>query len=330
MRRLAVLILSTVLVALGAAAPASASAPSRAGHPFPDVLPLPAGSYPEGIETGRGTTFYVGSLLDGAVYGGDLRTGDGAVVVPGAKGRQVAGLAFDRRSGLLWGVGYQDGAGAAFVFDPVAGRLVATVPLRAGDTAAVFPNDVELTRGAAYITDSLAPVLWTVPLDRHGLPAGDASALPLSGDFRFVTTGPLPINLNGIVAIPGGHDLIAVHTSLGVLYRIDPCTGAATQLDLGGASLTNGDGLLLQGRTLYVVRNFDNRVDVVRLSPDLTSGAVVGVRTSDRFHVPTTVAASGHSLYLVNSHFDTALPPLPFVPPSPLQQRDYEVVRIDR
>lgn len=47
--------------------------------PFPDVIQLPTGFQPEGIEVGRGTTFYVGSAANGAIYRGDLRTGSGAI-----------------------------------------------------------------------------------------------------------------------------------------------------------------------------------------------------------------------------------------------------------
>ena len=54
---------------------------------FPEVINLPNGFQPEGISTGRGTSFYVGSLFDGAIYRGDLRTGKGAVLVPGVDGR---------------------------------------------------------------------------------------------------------------------------------------------------------------------------------------------------------------------------------------------------
>jgi hypothetical protein len=44
---------------------------------FPDLIQLPNGWRPEGIAEGRGTSFCVGSLVNGAIYRGDLRTGDG-------------------------------------------------------------------------------------------------------------------------------------------------------------------------------------------------------------------------------------------------------------
>ena len=38
------------------------------------------------------------------------------------------------------------------------------------------------------------------------------------------------------------------------------------EVDLGGATLANGDGLLLAGRVLFVVQNRLNQIAVVQLS----------------------------------------------------------------
>jgi sugar lactone lactonase YvrE len=116
------------------------------------------------------------------------------------------------------------------------------------------------------------------------------------------------INLNGIVATPDGQTLLAVQTNAGRLWRIDPATGKATQVDLGGASLVHGDGLLLVGRTLYVVQNTDNQIAVVRLSPDLAKGALVTTIHSTGFDVPTTIALLHGELYAVNARFGTTDP----------------------
>jgi len=62
---------------------------------FPEVIQLPTGFQPEGIEVGRGTTFYVGSVANGAVFRGNLRTGTGAVFIPGAAGKAATGIELD-------------------------------------------------------------------------------------------------------------------------------------------------------------------------------------------------------------------------------------------
>ena len=50
---------------------------------------------------------------------------------------------------------------------------------------------------------------------------------------------------------------------------INPSTGVAKAIDIGGYDLANGDGLLLKGKTLYVVQNRSNQIAVFRLSKDL-------------------------------------------------------------
>lgn len=272
---------------------------------YPESIPLPDGFYPEGIEVGAGHDFYVGSLLNGALYKGDLRTGQGEILAEGAEGRILAGLSFDARSGLLWAIGADTSGFKAFAFDGDSGELVHEVSVPGG-----FPNDLVVTRDALYVTDSFAPAFWTIPLTNRGAPGGPATMVPLSGDFELVTEGdPFPVNLNGIDATPNGDTLIAVHSLLGVLYSIDPATGHATEIDLGEDDVSFGDGIVLRGKTVYVVQNFINQVGVVELSPDLTSGEVTETITSDLFQVPTTGATFGDTLYVVNARFDVAFPP---------------------
>lgn len=317
MRRLALfsVVLATSLALMG---------PAVGAPVFPDQIPVPDGFFPEGIAVGHGHDFYVGSLLDGALYKGDLRTGDGAVIAPGADGRVVAGLSFDRRSGLVWGVGFDQGAGAILAFDGATGALVHAIAV----PDAAFLNDVVAARDALYVTDSLAGVLWVVPLTNRGAPVGPATALPLSGDFEFVTEGEFPINLNGIDVTSTDKTLIAVHTTLGVLYRIDPRTGVASQIDLGGATVPSGDGIVVHGKTVYVVQNFLNQVAVVQLDPGFVTGTLVDTITSDLFRVPTTAAKFGNGLYLINARFDEAFPP--FLGGDPGAGLSYDVVRVQR
>jgi hypothetical protein len=82
----------------------------------------------------------------------------------------------------------------------------------------------------------------------------------------------------------------------------------ATAIDLGGETVVNGDGLLLDGRTLYVVQNRLNQVAVIRLDRRGTAGVVQARVTDARFDVPTTVARFGDRLYLPNARFGTPSP----------------------
>ncbi len=138
----------------------------------------------------------------------------------------------------------------------------------------------------------------------------------MTGDWQQVEG----FNANGIAETPNRKALLVVNSATGLLYRVDPETGQATEVDLGGNSLPNGDGLLLRGRTLYVVQNQDNQVAVFKLNAAGTAGQLVDTLTSDDFDIPTTVAAFGNSLYLPNARFNT--PPTPDTP--------YWITRIDR
>ena len=274
---------------LATAIPASSAA-------FPEEVALPDGFLPEGIAIGNGTTFYAGSRRDGAVWTGDVRTGEIRPLVPGRDGRIAVGLERDERGRLFVAGGSN---GEAYVYDARTGGDVAIYELT---DASSFVNDVVVTQDAAWFTDSFRPVLYRIPLGPGGRLPEAAQTVPLSGEYEHVDG----FNLNGIDATPSGDVLIAVNSTTGALYRIDPRTGVASQVDLGSGSLTNGDGLLLDGRTLYVVQNLKDRIAVVALSPDLSSGTMTGLITDPDFDVPTTIAEHGDRLYAVNARFTTA------------------------
>jgi hypothetical protein len=127
-------------------------------------------------------------------------------------------------------------------------------------------------------------------------------------------------NLNGIEATPSGRTLLTVQTATGKLFTIDPKTGATKLIDLGGATLPNGDGILLHGRTLYVVQNQLNKIAVVKLNHSLTRGVVTREITDSDFDVPTTIDRFGKWLYAVNARFGTASGP----------DATYQVVQVRR
>lgn len=278
----------------------AAGAQDRPGAPFPERVELPDGFQPEGITIDGDATAYFGSRLDGDIYAADLRTGEGEVVSQGP-GTPSVGLKVDDLGRLFVSGGV---AGDARVVDAATGEVLASYQLVEGTA---FINDVVLTDGLAWFTDSENAQLFGLPLGADGaLPAPeDVVTLPLGGDW-VQTDG---LNANGIAQTPDGSALLVVNSGSGELFRVDPATGEATEVDLAGALLTNGDGLLVQGRTLYAVQNRLNKVAVVRLSPSGDSGTLVRTITSADFDVPTTVARLGNRLYLPNARFSTPATP---------------------
>jgi hypothetical protein len=280
MRRLVAIVIGLLLLA----GPAAASG-------FPESIPLPTGYRPEGVDT-RGKTAYSGSLADGDVVTVDLRSGEVTRLVDNdpAAGRVAVGLTVEK--GLVIVAGGP--TGRAFVYDARTGAEVADLELT-DPAAGTFINDVVVAGGSAWFTDSLQAQLYRVPI-RHGA-VGSPETIPLSGPAGDFVAG---FNLNGIEA--RGRELIVVNGTKGELFAVER-DGESRSIDLGGESVTAGDGLLLIGRRLYVVRNQLNQIDVVKLSARLTSGEVIRTITSDLFDVPTTVAKHGNRLVLVNARF---------------------------
>jgi sugar lactone lactonase YvrE len=265
---------------------AAVAAPS-----FPNSFDLPVGWQPEGIASGNGNELFVGSIPTGDILQLDARTGRTARTIDSPAGSVAVGI--EVGGDQLWVAGGPTGKG--FVYDVDTGEQLAALTFPT--SGATFINDVTLTPQKAYFTDSNRMVLFVV--DRRTFEVEQLPVdVPLAAGF----------NLNGIEDARGGQYLLSIQTATGTLWRIDARTGSAVAVDLGGYVLTNGDGLLLKGTTLYVVQNQDNRIAVVKLGSDLTSGRVLKTITSSAFDVPTTVARIGNRLYLPNARFGIASP----------------------
>jgi hypothetical protein len=285
-----------ILAAIAITALVLPASPATAQH-LRDRIPLPNGFQPEGIDIARGH-FYTGSLADGSIYRGDVRTGLGSVIIQPPAGRIAVGLKVYKKFLYVSG----GDTGDAYVYNTRTGADVQVYSFTPGG----FINDVVVTMRAAWFTDSFFPFLYRVPISRNGVP-GDPSeveAIPLTGDIVYEDG----FNVNGIDATPNGKTLIIVQSNTGKLFTVNHA-GVTSEIDLGGDNVASGDGILLDGRNLYVVQNFLNLLAKVRLARDLGSGGVVSRTGDDDFDIPTTVAEKGNVLYLVNARFTT--PPTP-------------------
>jgi sugar lactone lactonase YvrE len=278
-------VVALLLVGL-VAAPVTALAGSR-----PKIIPLPTGWQPEGIATRHeGNTFYSGSIANGAIFRGNLKTGEGEIFIPGQTGRVAAGLKV--KAGMLFVAGGP--TGHAYVFDVDTGREIATLQLTTGPS---FINDVATTRHWAWFTDSFNQQLYKVRIKEHHR-VGEPQAVPLTGDISFV---PGQFNANGIDT--SGRWLIIVQSNTGQLFRVGEHSGRARAIDLGGETVVSGDGILLDDHhRLWVVQN-SSGVTLVRLSHNLKSGKVISTTGDDSFDVPTTVAESDGYLAVINARF---------------------------
>ena len=191
--------------------------------------------------------------------------------------------------------------GKAFVYDARTGALVREVQLATGG-GATFVNDVVVTKRAAFFTDSNRAVLYRLALSKNGAPARRRSALPLTGDFQLVA---------GLQ--PERHRRDAGRED--ARRRPERDREAVPRRrrerrDEGDRprrpAWQNGDGILLHGRTLYVVQN-QRQPDRGRRSRPRASrpARVARTITDPDFDVPTTIDRSGSRLYAVNARFGT-------------------------
>lgn len=288
------LLVAGLLVGSGAAATAATATPTFGGQD--KVIVLPGATSAEGIAAGKGSTFYAGDLFRGDIFRGDIRTGTAKRIIDVPDGRMAVGMKADVRRDLLFVAGGTTGQG--YIYNTRTGATAAVLGLGVG---ASFINDVVLVPGGAWFTDYAQAKLYFVPVSALGRP-GAVRTLDLTGPAGE-TTG----TLNGIQATPDGKTLILAHSTSGQIYTVNPATGAS--VTIAGILAPNADGLVLEGRKLWVVRNNDNKVVRYRLSADLSSGTLEKEITSPAFGVPATAALFGHRLAVVNAHFDTGFPP---------------------
>ena len=299
----------TALGATAVAAAALVAAPGRAdarAPRAPKTVALPDGIRPEGITSGPGTTYYVGSLADGRIVTGDLRRGTVRTLLPGAAGRQLRGLRWDARTGLVWAAGNVGPEAHVWAVDGQTGDVALDVVVPGG----AFLNDLDVTDRTVWVTDSRVDRLTAIRLDRRGRPTGAApSFLALSGDWPGYDGANLAAN--GLREVGRG-TLLADHSSAGGLWAVDAHTGRVVEVPVsGGPGITGGDGIEVRGSTVYVVRGSGSaEVSVLALRRrrrGLTADWE-GTLTDPTLDVPSTATLAGGALWAVNARFGVASP----------------------
>jgi hypothetical protein len=314
---------------------------------WPEEIAIPTGFEAEGIELGKGHEFFLGgfsfssvlvpafggpahpmSEYAGAIYKGNLRTGEGTILVP-PTGKPVSGLSYDPRTDYLYAAtGFADLVTGiiidqgVIVYDASSGDVIMEIGF--GDNIVI--NDCLVTRTAVYCTDSFNPNLYKLVLEKGGrLPSNPVvEVIPMPG-FEMQPG----FNANGLVGNFDGKQLVIVNISSGVLYRVDTASGEASAIVIEGAEqlFANGDGLYLNGRTLYIMQNFSNKIAVVQLSGDLSGGEFIknipGEGEINPLDIATTIIGFGNGIYAINTHFNEFFMEIP--PPAEVQT---EVVRL--
>ena len=284
-------------VALLMAAGAGPALAAASRHTLPAEV-----SFPEGVAYDPASrTLYTAGAQDGRIARIDARTGRATSVAAPEVAAQIGtafpgalGMKLDPR-GRLWIAGGR--TGKVFVVAPRTGRLIQTVTTPG--TGGLI-NDIAFAGGRAYFTDTLRPTLWAV----------DAGAeVPVAPEaFLTFPAGPLQYgegaNLNGILATADGKTLLTGQMAKGLLFKIDVASRQVSAVPIGGEKVEGVDGLVLNGRTLYVIRQPAAEIVTVQLAPDLSWGGVVKRTKAPGLLWPATGVLVGNELVVVNTQFN--------------------------
>ncbi|CAL4914063.1 unnamed protein product [Urochloa decumbens] len=153
-----------------------------------------------------------------------------------------------------------------------------------------FPDDVASDDdGNAYVTDAMGSKIWKVGPDGA-----------LLGVIKNATFTQRPgarhnlIGLNGIVYHPNGY-LLAVHTTGGDLFKVDPNTETVHVVKVRG-SLKRGDGLELLSATRLVVAGMPSRL--VESSDDWETASVTGQYVGPIHRVASAATVKDGDVYI--------------------------------
>lgn len=270
--------------------------------------------FPEGVAF-DGRNLYASSKADGTIYRGAIRSTTLSPFLPGGEdGRTTAtGMTVTRDRLIIAGAE----TGRAWVYSTRTGDLVAQFEVPDNAPGTSFVNDVTVTRdGTAYLTDSLRSVLYKIDASEiRGARTDGDGLLDIGFDTSAAPLSAPGFNANGIATTPDGRGLLVVYSDAGAVYRVGLRSGEVTQVDLGGVALPGGDGLVRDGRTLYVIQNFANTIVPVDLSNSGRSGVVGTGFSYDAADVPTTGVLVRDQLVVTNSQFDTLFAGAPLSSP---------------
>ncbi len=261
--------------------------------------------FPEGIAVDEESgAFFVGSTSDGTIFSGNANSSNDASIFLAGGGdsrTDVRGMKV-AKNGRLYVAGGT--LGKVFVYDIASKALLASF---ATGLTPSFVNDVTIApNGDAYFTDSQSPAIYRLSADLTNF----ARFTDFAGSS--VVYGP-GFNLNGIAATADGAYVITVQSNTGKLIRVDLSSKQVSEINLDGANAGSGDGILLRGRTLHLMRNSLGLLLTFKLSEDFTSADLRSVNTDSSFQFPTTFGRYRDRFIVVNSQFNNRTAPvLPF------------------
>ena len=253
---------------------------------------------PEGVASAGGKTFFVGATGDGTIYRGSTNSSTVLEFITGAAGKSAVGMKVS--GGKLYVAG--GATGTITVYDISTKAQVAQFTTGAGG----FLNDLVVTHGDVYVTDSFRPVLWHVTRAQVQAGSGTPEQISVAPEIQYATG----FNLNGIVA-KDSHKLIVVQSNTGNLFSIEVERGGTAREihQIASDPVVGGDGMLLDRGRLVVVRGSPAALLFLKLKHHASSAKLVATQTDPTLRGPSTVARARHLYLVVNADFATSTTP---------------------
>ena len=243
-------------------------------------------------------SFFVATYNDGTIYRGQLDDPNVPVYIRGTLGQVAEGISVAR--GLLYMAG--GFSGQIRVYDLASKTLVGRFETGSGGRL----TDLAVTgTGDVWVTDGARPVLWHLSPQQIAAGSGTPTALEVRPEITFTSDS---YNLNGIVAVTDRR-LLVVNEGDGSLYRIELdhyALGGRVITKVGGATVRQGEGMLLDGHRLVVA---DSRgLSMLNLSDDASHASDFTTMRDPAFDAALSVARAGNRFLVINSATQIAEP----------------------
>ncbi len=254
-------------------------------------------AFPEGLAYSFNTnSLYTGSMMHGTLYRAGIKE-KGFKAMP-VKENPPSALGIKAFTDRLYVANGTNGTVGVFSSTYRQKLYEFTVPKNLGEKE-IFINDVAVwDTNKGYVTDSFRPMIYEFDQAKgntlHEWLNLDDTVIKYQSGY----------NLNGIVLTKNKAFLIVIQTNTGELFRIDTKTKKVAKIKVSGAPLRNGDGIAIDGDTLYVAINVAGKLAKVELNSDFTNGTSSIIKEGLAF--PTAVAIGKDAIYVLNSQLDKA------------------------
>lgn len=291
------LVSSTVLLSTTAQS-ASAAPDALRRYVLPGERAVP---FAVAVIAGR---YYATGAFDGVIYTGDLRTRRATALVDTGDGVNAIVATATR----LVVTENTNAPARVRVYDRLSGRRIATFSNGRKDS---FTSGVALAaNGDAYISDGLLPLVYRIPAAALATQHAGVQPLPVFRSLRGTPAAPTqagPGMASIVVTSDDRYLLLRRSVVADGLFRVRLADQQVSRVDLHGAVVPAGQGMVLTNADVLYVDGADNSLLELRLLDGYQQGRRISLTHPANVDDPRGMALAGDRLLVAN--FDNFQPP---------------------